>query len=105
MEVLIKLIKSLISSTMAGIKYHQGDKLFVGEMIWLLPVSSTAECVQHPCSPAPTALPVQIRGAVVPKGTDQALAPPASKPSSFLGRATHLLVLPRAKQSLLGRPA
>lgn len=30
--VLIKLIKSLISSTMAAMKNYEGDKLFVGEI-------------------------------------------------------------------------
>lgn len=39
--VLVKLIKSLISSAMAAIKYYQEDKLFAGEMIELRPVSLT----------------------------------------------------------------
>lgn len=57
-RVLIKLIKSLISLTIAAVKHYQRDKLH-GEEDLAAAGSSTAELVQHPCFPVhfPSALP------------------------------------------------
>lgn len=60
MEVFIKLIKSLISSTVPATKYYQGDELFVGQR-GPLPVLPTAELVQHSCCPALCLHPSQCR--------------------------------------------
>jgi len=91
-----ELTRSLISSAMAAVKCYQGDKLLMGEVLRLLPLSAMADRVAASLllvlSPASTG-----QGAAVPRAPGQAPAAPAQPCRSPPG--------PRAEKPLSGSPA